>query len=189
MTDADAIQLKEPTMPHEESDPMTNAPQPLEDSTLQSAMKNPEPERLVPVSESIRYRKRAQAAERQTQALQERVNEMTGTLAENEQALASMERRQRIDALLSDADTMDLEAARLLTEAAVAQMDQPDVDFAVADLRRHKPYLFRAKHRTASAMGAEPQEAAPLDDAAEQAVASGNRRDLLRYLRLRRGTA
>ncbi len=148
-----------------------------------------EPDKLVPVSESIRYRRRAQSAEQAMEALQARVDELTRTLSENEQVIASLERRQRIDTLLSEADAVDLDVARLLTEAAVGQMDEPDVAAAVADLRRHKPYLFRQRRAAAQAMGPSPDDhgGSVLDHAAEQAVTSGDRRDLLRYLRLRRG--
>ena len=108
-------------------------------------------------------------------------------LAEAQQTITSLERRQKIDALLSESDAVDLEAARLLTELSVSQMDQPDVAAAVRELRRSRPYLFR--HRSAptdSAMGARVE---PISDdalAAERAAATGDRRDLLNYLRLRR---
>ncbi|MEM8782065.1 MAG: hypothetical protein AAGE65_04325 [Planctomycetota bacterium] len=148
-----------------------------------------ESDRLVPVTESIRYRKRAQLAETQSEALQRRVDELTRALADNEQTIAALERRQRIDAELAKADAVDFDVVRLLTEAAVSAMDEPDVAEAVDDLRRHKPYLFRLRGRAARNMGPTPQDlASPLEDAAERAIASGDRRDLLQYLRLRRGS-
>jgi hypothetical protein len=55
----------------------------------------------------------------------------------------------------------------------------------VEDLRRHKPYLFRqARPRMSGATLPEPIPTA--DHAAAEARATGDRRDLLRYLRLRR---
>ncbi len=108
--------------------------------------------------------------------------------------IAQLERRQKIDDLLRDADAVDLDATRLLTELAVGQMSEPDVAAAVADLKRHKPHLFHRADRAAHSggggggvMGArhdEPDAAA--DEAAQRAAATGHRRDLLRYLRLRR---
>ncbi|MEM9753092.1 MAG: hypothetical protein AAF916_06870 [Planctomycetota bacterium] len=145
-------------------------------------------DRLVPVTESIRYRKRAQLAETKADALQQRVDELTRTLSENEQAMAALERRQRIDQELARAEAVDLDVARLLTEAAVTTMEEPDVAAAIDDLRRHKPYLFRPRGRAARNMGPVLHDlASPLEDAAERAIASGDRRDLLQYLRLRRG--
>ena len=82
-----------------------------------------------------------------------------------------------------------MDAARLLTEAAVQSMDEPDVAEAVQDLRRHKPFLFYPDASAAEGLALAPQiEGAddPLARAAEQAQHSGDRRDLLRYLRLRR---
>lgn len=107
-------------------------------------------------------------------------------LAEARAMIARLERRARIDELLADADAHDLPAARLLTEAAVESMDQPDVDLAVADLRRARPYLFRQGPAPASGMPARDAGEPEPDRAAARAAATGDRRDLLRYLRLRR---
>jgi hypothetical protein len=112
---------------------------------------------------------------------------LTAELNKARDMIASLERRQRIDALLAESDAVDLEVARLLTEAAVQQMDEPDVKLAVDDLRRHKPYLFRRGGTpTAHAMGARAATPSSATEAAEIASQTGNRRDLLRYLRLRR---
>ena len=149
----------------------------------------PEPDRLVPVAEAIRYRKRAQAAEQQLEGLQAQLAEAQQRTEQAEQTIDALERRQRIDALLAEADAIDLDAARLLTEVAVQSMAEPDVAEAVEDLRRHKPYLFHPDGSSAEGLALAPQiEGAddPLAQAAEQAQHSGDRRDLLRYLRLRR---
>ncbi len=100
--------------------------------------------------------------------------------------LAASERRRRIDQLLVEGEAIDVEAARLLTESALAQMDEADVDAAVEELKRRKPYLFRRRRTASGAMAAHPRGEAPLDESAAEAAASGDRRDLLRYLRLRR---
>jgi hypothetical protein len=88
---------------------------------------------------------------------------------------------------------VDVEVARLLTQAAVEAMEQPDVAAAIDELRRRKPYLFRQRRRPeASAMPARSHTAAGAsraNDAAEAAAATGDRRDLLRYLRLRRAAS
>lgn len=145
-------------------------------------------EKRVPVSESIRYRRRAQNAEQQLEALQGEYEQISRQLEQTQRQLEQVERRQRIDQLLIESEAIDLEAARLLTEAAVEQMDQADVDEAVTQLRRRKPYLFR---RTSPISGGTLSPrlrgvSVELDEAAADAAASGDRRDLLRYLRLRR---
>jgi hypothetical protein len=124
--------------------------------------------------------------EDQLVALQQKFDETSAALAETRRQLESVERRQKIDQALIEADTVDLEAARLLTEVAVGLMDDGDVQSAVDELRRRKPYLFRRSAPPGGAMSARPRPGAPAQDAAEQAAVTGNRRDLLRYLRTRR---
>lgn len=156
---------------------------------LESRAAISESDKLVPVTEAIRYRKRAQAAEQQLSELQGKLKNVENELNKTQQTIAHLERRQKIDALLADADTMDFEVARLLTEAAVESMDEPDVALAIADLRRGKPYLFRQRAAaSAAAMSARTRgNASPSTiEAAQVAAASGDRRDLLQYLRLRR---
>lgn len=146
-------------------------------------------DKLVPVNEAIRYRKRAQAAEQQLEGLQAQLGEAQQRADQAEQTISALERRQRIDELLSEADAIDVEAARLLTEVAVSSMDEPDLAEAVDDLRRHKPYLFREADEGPGGLALAPREAGaddPVARAAEQAQHSGDRRDLLAYLRLRR---
>ncbi|QDU72804.1 hypothetical protein [Mucisphaera calidilacus] len=122
---------------------------------------------------------RVLSLERERDALAER-------LSASEAAVGRLERRAALDALLADSEVVDLEAARLLTEAAVEQMDEADLAMAVEDLRRHRPYLFRCRgvDEGQGVMGEEP-EGGPVE-AARRARASGHRRDLLAYLRLRR---
>ena len=146
-------------------------------------------DKMVPVTEAIRYRRRAQQAEERLGVMERELSALREQYGASQETIAALERRERIDALLTEADAVDLEAARLLTEVAVSAMDEPDVAQAVADLRRHKPYLFdHGGVGLPSALGPREPEyhADPAVDAADQARTSGDRRDLLRYLRLRR---
>jgi len=126
--------------------------------------------------------------------LEHQIETLQRELDASRQTIDHLERRQRIDALLAASDPVDLEAARLLTEAAVAQMSEPDVAAAVDDLKRHKPFLFRPHPRprpgndTAVMSPAVDEEDDTTARAAAEAAATGDRRDLLRYLRLRRAT-
>ena len=134
--------------------------------------------------------------ETQLAELEAKFHETQSALAETRKQLEAAERRQKIDQALLEADTVDLETARLLTEVAVGLMSDGDVQQAVDELRRRKPYLFR--HRWAGraisgggaigggAMAARSRPGAPAEEAAETAAQTGNRRDLLRYLRTRR---
>lgn len=148
-----------------------------------------EGERRGPVAQAMRYRKRAQLAEQELAQLKGSLEELRGELTQSQQALARLERKQRIESELAEEETLDVEAARLLTEAAVQQMREPDVRLAVEDLKRHKPWLFRQRQAAgARAMPARQQrmDKPQVEQAAEQAASTGDRRDLLRYLRLRR---
>jgi hypothetical protein len=128
-------------------------------------------------------------------ALRERVLELERELAGAHEALDSVERRHAIDLALLEAEAVDLETARLLTELAVGRMASPDVGAAVSEVRRSKPFLFRAPagrgtaREPGAAMG--PRGVVGAVDragaAAEDAAASGDRVALLRYLRARRG--
>ena len=157
--------------------------------TLDDAATASSADRMVPVSEAIRYRKRAQTAEQQMAELRTQLDASQQQYREAEQAIQSLERRRRMDELLNEADAIDLEAARLLTEAAVQGMDEPNLAEAIDDLRRHKPYLFRSESDLPGGLALAPRIEGvddPVAQAAEQAQHSGDRRDLLRYLRLRR---
>lgn len=149
---------------------------------------------LVPVAEAIRYRKRAQAAEQQLHETQQRLQTLQSQLAEAQASASRLERRQRIDALLIDAGAIDLDAARTLAEHALGQSsggdggdNAPDPAAVIAEMQRRRPYLFRrATHAGNGLMSPRLEDASPLEAAAERAAETGDRRDLLAYLRLRR---
>lgn len=147
------------------------------------------------LADAKRYRKRAQAAEKALENAKSNLAAREKTLLEQEQHIATLERRKQLDETLLQADAIDLEAARALANIAIEQMQQPDIAQAVAELRRTKPYLFRQQvqpgRRSSGAMSArdaaaESPAAAAITNAATDALESGKRIDLLRYLRLRR---
>jgi len=124
--------------------------------------------------------------------LSERIGALETQLSQAHEALDASERQRSIDLALIEADAVDVETARLLTEIAVTQMDEPDVALAVSDLRDRKPFLFRrAQASGVSSMSVRgvagnDGSAGALEDAAEAAMASGDRASLLAYLRMRR---
>lgn len=164
------------------------------ESTTASTEATPDPaeSRTVPVTEAIRYRKRAQHAEQQLHDTQQELQALSTQLAEAQAGLAKLERSRTLDALLHEAEAIDLEAARALVEPQLDADDSPlVVAQLVTDLRRRKPYLFRhhaeAAFADAMAPHADPaEEQDPLHASAERALETGRRRDLLAYLRLRR---
>lgn len=107
-------------------------------------------------------------------------------LSQAREALDAAERKHTIERELWSQGALDVETATLLTEAAIAGMPKPDARAAVAELKRRKPFLFRAPSPAASAMSPHAPAANSLDQAAADARSSGDRRALLRYLRLKR---
>lgn len=104
-------------------------------------------------------------------------------------ALETAERRRQIERALAEADAIDLETAALLTEAAVSQMDEADINAAVGELKRRKPFLFARRTPRSTVMAPRAQHdarAEHLAGAREAAASTGDRAALLRYLRLRR---
>lgn len=136
----------------------------------------------------------AALAKARTQAafLEARVAELQTELAQAREALDAAERRHQVDLLLIEAEAIDLESARLLTELAINQSRSTDLRGAVGDLRRRKPFLFRARHagaasRASATLGPALPPADPADEAAQEAASTGDRAALLRYLRAKRG--
>ncbi len=148
-------------------------------------------ERLVPVSEAKKYRKRAQAAEKILEDFKVELAEKDEALHKHRQTIADMQRQRLIDELLVDSEAIDLETTRLLTEMALSEMAEPDVEQAIAQLRKRKPFLFRSTARGATALSPKAENnqtslARSMERAAADAHSSGSRTALLRYLRLRR---
>src|SRR5262245_30667560 len=139
-------------------------------------------------TEPSNWEQRAKAAEAGSAELQTKLEELTSTLAQTREALDASERRRAIDVELAQSEVIDIEAARLLTDAALAQMKEPDVTKAISDLKKRKPFLFRPPRKPASSMSAAGKPARnELEEIAEQARQTGDKRALLQYLRARRG--
>lgn len=164
---------------------------PESNGTQSAADESSSPERLVPVSEARKYRKRAQQAEQQLRALQREVQEHETRLREREEMIRDLDQARAIDAALIESNVIDLEAARLLAELELADADEPTVDDAIDELKRRRPYLFTSHSSAPRSSGAQSpahEPAAPdeTNRSANEAASTGRREDLLRYLRLRR---
>lgn len=145
------------------------------------------------VTEEQRWRKRALEAEAQVEELKRALAGALGDLEAAREALDASERKRQIECCLAEAGAVDVAAARLLTEAAVEGMEEPDVALAIGDLKRTRGWLFRRDGAGmtgggSSVMSGRPAErwGAAMEDAAEEAAVTGDRGALLRYLRLKR---
>lgn len=149
--------------------------------------------RFVPVTESIRYRKRAQSAEKKLETLSEQLTlakEQTTKLSEQ---LSNIQSEQELMRRLSAEATVDLEAAVLIAKAKMQGKDDTDLDSLIEQIKKEKPYLFYENNRTTSAAQKTaaakerlPNSQSVLERAAKKAATTGNRDDLQEYLKLRR---
>ncbi|KPL25043.1 MAG: hypothetical protein AMJ75_02155 [Phycisphaerae bacterium SM1_79] len=149
--------------------------------------------KLVPVTESIRYRKRAQSAEKKIEALAEQLREAKSEAKKMAEQLSSIEVEQKLTRKLAAAGTVDLETAVLIAKARIEGQDDTDLDGVVKQLKREKQYLFAdnsdgasTAKKTAGVKDRMQNSQAILERAAEKAATTGNRTDLQEYLKLRR---
>ena len=146
-------------------------------------------EKRVPVSEAVKYRKRAQEAERSNETLQASLDELRSALDESRSMLLASERRRTIDETLAGLHPADLETARVMLEGALqTDAEGEAIREAAKELKRRKPFLFRTPGAAqAGSMGGRPrQKAGTLDTHAKSASETGDRKALMRYLRVRR---
>jgi len=148
--------------------------------------------RLVPVAESIRYRKRAQSAEKKVEALAEQLAQAESQACEMAERLQSLQIEQKLMRKLATAGAVDLEAAVLIAKAKTEGDTEADLDGVIEQLKKEKQYLFATTSgavtakKTASAKDRIQNSQTILERAAKRATATGNRTDLQEYLKLRR---
>ena len=182
-------------------------PPPAPDRPEADAPDGDEPaDRLVPVAESIRYRRRAQRAETKLTQFEQQLADAQAQLDGRLEQLAAAEAqrdelRTRLDLaathasaerMLRQAGVADVETAMALlekrTDLAVAP-DAGQLEQEIQRLLQDKPILLadppRLPGKTASARLA-ASGPARLARAATRAAVSGSRRDVAEYLRLRR---
>ena len=151
--------------------------------------------KLVPVAESIRYRKRAQSAEKKVEDLMEQLSEAKSQATKISERLSDIEIEQKLTSKLAAAGSVDLETAVLLAKARMEGQKDADLDGVIEQLKKEKQYLFGGVGGTVTAKktagakestygGTNNQTA--LERAAKKAATTGNRTDLQEYLKLRR---
>ncbi|HEX2836916.1 MAG TPA: hypothetical protein VHN77_02185 [Phycisphaerales bacterium] len=121
----------------------------------------------------------------------ERLTALETELSTTRTALTHAQQQRDLDRALFTAGATDLDAAHTLAEKALTEGH--DIPKAVAHVRQRTPSLFRPPIPPSPARGATLAPAAPhapptsdLESAQRAAGTTGDRRDLLRYLRLRR---
>jgi hypothetical protein len=151
--------------------------------------------KLVPVAESIRYRKRAQSAEKKVEDLTEQLAQAKSQATQISERLSDIETEQKLTSKLAAAGSVDLETAVLLAKARMEGQKDADLDGVIEQLKKEKQYLFggaggvitakKTSGAKESAYGGTNNQTA-LERAAKKAATTGNRTDLQEYLKLRR---
>ena len=149
--------------------------------------------KLVPVAESIRYRKRAQSAEKRAEILAEQLDQAKSEASKTAERLSDIEVEQKLIRKLAAAGVVDLEVAVLVAQARMKSSSEADLDGVIGQLRKEKQYLFggeisgaAAARKTAGAKDRMVNSQTILEKAAKRAATTGNRTDLQEYLKLRR---
>ena len=148
--------------------------------------------RLVPVNESIRYRKRAQSAEKKVEELTEQLNQSQKQAINLSEQLSDIRTEQKLTHKLIAAGTVDVESAILLAKARMQGQEEADADELIEQLKKDKQYLFKnsgenvTSTKTAGAKDRTTDVYTVLAKTAKKAAASGSRRDLQEYLKARR---
>jgi hypothetical protein len=147
---------------------------------------------LVPVAESIRYRKRAQSAEKKLEVLTEQLAQAQTQTAKLSEQLNGVQNEQKLMRQLAAAGAVDLETAVLIAQARMQGQAEADVDGVIEQLQKEKQYLFGGATagvtptKTAGARERLTSNETILERAAKKAATTGSRADLHEYLRLRR---
>ena len=148
-------------------------------------------ERLVPVGEAIRYRKRAQSAEQEAATLQQQLEASEEKSMQLTRELDEAKHERKLIASLVAAGVKDLEAAVLLAKIRMKDSDG-DTDAVVEKLRKEKDYLFEGIEtgavaaKTAGVKERKPIGQGVLEKAARTAARSGSRADMQEFMRVRR---
>ncbi len=152
--------------------------------------------KLVPVGESIRYRRRAQSAEKQVEDLNEELAGVRAQAERTSQELSQLRSERELVRKLSAVGVVDLEAAVMLARSRMEGQDPQMADDAIEQLRKEKRYLFAdsgsqvaTATKTAGARERVQRPQAAVDRAAKRAATTGKRVDVHEYLRLRRSTS
>lgn len=149
-------------------------------------------EKLVPVSEAIRYRKRAQNAEKEKSELEQELHLIKKENERINEQLKESKLKQQLISGLTMAGVTDLEAAVLMANARMKSESDNDIESVIEQLKKEKSYLFSADNeltavsKTAGVKERKGGSQRVLKNAANRAAVSGSRTDVQEYMKVRR---
>ena len=169
-------------------------PNPTIDTTEEHELEETgiETARLVPVNESIRYRRRAQSAEKKAEDLAEQLAQANQQITQMSQDVSELKLERQLTHKLAAAGAADIETALLVAKARMGDRADADLDQMVEQLKVEKGHLFSPpgertlSRKTAGARDRIGRMPTSLERAAKKAARTGNRADLQEYLKLRR---
>ena len=195
---------------------MTEQPQQeidMQDQPDQSATQG----KLVPVTESIKYRKRAQQAESKVLEVEQKLAEMQQQVELEKQELMEVKaQREKVlnqlieadnsrkaDLMLAKAGAVDIETAGMILEKRIdlsKEVKEDKLSLEIENLFSEKPFLKKPVESVKKQLPPMPSisstprqnsksTSATLNELAKKAAATGNRKDVEQYLRLRRQLA
>ncbi|OHB67549.1 MAG: hypothetical protein A2Y77_12620 [Planctomycetes bacterium RBG_13_62_9] len=171
---------------------MTSNQENLSETAEEQGPEGNDAQRLVSITESIRYRKRAQSAEKKAETLAEELAQANQRIAQMSQDLDDLDVEQQLTRKLVAAGATDLEAAMLMAKARIDGKGEAQIDGCIEQLRREKGYLFGrstetpTSRKTAGAKERATHSRTVLEQAAQKAARTGSRADLQHYLMLRK---
>lgn len=153
-------------------------------------------ERKAAVVESIKYRKRAQSAEKQLAEVQGQLDDIKSENEKLSKRINSFEIERSLGSELVKAGIADVEAGVILAKAELEKDSEADVKDIIEKLKNEKGYLFgksdEEKINVSSSVknsGARQKVSggrAVIERYAKMAAQSGSRADMMEYLRVRR---
>ena len=149
--------------------------------------------RLVPVAESIRYRKRAQAAEKKIELLAEELSKAKTEAQDAAEQLETIREEKKLSSKLAAAGAIDLETAVLVAKMRIKDDRRVSLNEVIENLRKDKGYLFLSNEagmlsppRTSGVKDMVIESSGVLEKAAKKASTTGRRVDLHEYMQLRK---
>ncbi|MBI9015778.1 MAG: hypothetical protein JEZ07_00820 [Phycisphaerae bacterium] len=153
---------------------------------------NDEINQMVPVTESIKYRKRAQTAEQQVEYLTSQLQVSQQQQNDLQQKYQETKLENELTAKLAQCGAVDIEAAILLARKNLEAGDV-DIKSVIEQMQIKRPYLFASNKSTtnlgsltAGVRSGKKVSENVIDNLAHQAQQSGSRRDMQQYLKMRR---
>jgi hypothetical protein len=148
--------------------------------------------KLVPVTESIRYRRRAQSAEKQVEDLSEQLAQAKSQAAKMSEQVNEIRLERNLMRKLAAAGAVDLEASILIAKTRLDGDNNTNTDSVIEQLKKEKQYLFTpgketiAAKKTSGVKDRVQNSQTVLEKVAKKAATTGSRTDLQQYLKLRR---